>query len=222
MIAVSSLKKYKLVIFDWDGTVIDSISKIVNCIRSSAVALNIEPPSNEATKSIIGLSLDKAIAVLFPLHRAQHQALISGYKQHYQTDTTATPLFADVEKVLLALQHSGIILAVATGKGRAGLDRLLHQSELGHYFSATRSSDDASSKPSPDMLFQLLAELGISADEAVMIGDTKIDMAMAQAAGMDSIGVTMGVHNAKQLSEFNPIATVDSYQQLQQLLLPEH
>ena len=72
------------------------------------------------------------------------------------------------------------------------------------------------------MLFQLLAELGISADEAVMIGDTKIDMAMAQAAGMDSIGVTMGVHNAKQLSEFNPIATVDSYQQLQQLLLPEH
>ncbi len=200
----------------------DSVAKIVNCVRNSALSLDIMPPSETAIKNIIGLALDKAIAVLFPQHTAQHSELIALYKQHYASDNTPTPLFADVEHVLSALQQHGLLLAVATGKGRAGLNRLLNLTGLTDYFCATRTSDEASSKPSPDMLFQLLAELGISVDKALMIGDTKIDMAMAQAAGMDRIGVTMGVHNAAQLNEFSPIATVDSYQQLQQLLLPEH
>ena len=99
------------------------------------------------------------------------------------------------------------------------MERLLDESQLRHFFSATRTSDDAKSKPAPDMLYQLLEELAISADEALMIGDTQIDMAMAKAAGMDRLGVTMGVHNAAQLNEFTPIATADNYQQLQQLLL---
>ena len=99
--------------------------------------------------------------------------------------------------VLSALKEQGIVLAVATGKGRGGLDRLLDQSQLRHFFSATRTSDEAQSKPSPDMLHQLLEELGLSAQDAVMIGDTQIDMTMAKAAGMDRIGVTMGVHSAQ-------------------------
>jgi phosphoglycolate phosphatase len=213
------LKKYKLVIFDWDGTVMDSISKIVNCIRHSALALNIEPPSDTAIKNIIGMSLELAIEVLFPDDVAQHPALVNGYKQQYRVDTTATPVFDNVENVLSALKAQGVILAIATGKGRAGLMRLLEQTQLGHYFSATRTSDEARSKPSPDMLEQLLAELAINADEALMIGDTKIDMAMAQAANIDRVGVTMGVHSAAQLSEFSPVATVDNYQQLQRILL---
>ena len=167
------LKKYKLVIFDWDGTVMDSISKNVNCIRHSALALNIEPPSDTAIKNIIGMSLELAIEVLFPNEVAQHPALINGYKQQYRVDTTATPVFDNVENVLSALKAQGVILAIATGKGRAGLMRLLEQTQLGHYFSATRTSDEARSKPSPDMLEQLLAELAINADEALMIGDTK-------------------------------------------------
>ncbi|WP_348981834.1 HAD-IA family hydrolase [Pseudoalteromonas arctica] len=219
MIKVAPIKKYKLVIFDWDGTVMDSVTKIVNCIRSSAESLNIVPPSDEAIKNIIGMSLEKAIDVLFPDNVAQHQALISGYKYQYSVDTTPTPVFANVVCVLNALKEQGIVLAVATGKGRGGLERLLDQSQLRHFFSATRTSDEAQSKPSPDMLYQLLEELGISAQDAVMIGDTQIDMTMAKAAGMDRIGVTMGVHNAQQLNKLSPVATVDNYLQLQQVLL---
>lgn len=219
MIKVAPIKKYKLVIFDWDGTVMDSVTKIVNCIRSSAESLNIVPPSDEAIKNIIGMSLEKAIDVLFPDNLAQHQALISGYKYQYSVDTTPTPVFANVVGVLNALKEQGIVLAVATGKGRGGLERLLDQSQLRHFFSATRTSDEAQSKPSPDMLYQLLEELGISAQDAVMIGDTQIDMTMAKAAGMDRIGVTMGVHNAQQLNKLSPVATVDNYLQLQQVLL---
>ncbi|KAA8601418.1 hypothetical protein F0Z19_1145 [Vibrio cyclitrophicus] len=165
------------------------------------------------------MSLELAIEVLFPEDVAHHPALINGYKQQYRVDTTATPVFDNVENVLSALKAQGVILAIATGKGRDGLMRLLEQTQLGHYFSATRTSDEARSKPSPDMLEQLLAELAINADEALMIGDTKIDMAMAQAANIDRIGVTMGVHSAAQLSEFSPVATVDNYQQLQRMLL---
>ncbi len=216
---MTPIKKYKLVIFDWDGTVMDSVTKIVNCIRSSAESLNLVSPSDLAIKNIIGMSLEKAIDVLFPNNVAQHQALISGYKYQYSVDTTPTPIFANVVSVLAALKEQGIVLAVATGKGRGGLERLLEQSQLRHFFSATRTSDEAQSKPSPDMLYQLLEELGISAQDAVMIGDTQIDMTMAKAAGMDRIGVTMGVHNAQQLNKLSPVATVDSYLQLQQVLL---
>ncbi|ATC86926.1 HAD-IA family hydrolase [Pseudoalteromonas arctica] len=219
MIKVTPIKKYKLVIFDWDGTIMDSVTKIVNCIRSSAESLNLVSPSDEAIKNIIGMSLEKAIDVLFPDNVAQHQALISGYKYQYSVDTTPTPVFANVVSVLNALKEQGIVLAVATGKGRGGLERLLEKSQLRHFFSATRTSDEAQSKPSPDMLYQLLEELGISAQDAVMIGDTQIDMTMAKAAGMDRIGVTMGVHNAQQLNELSPVATVDNYLQLQQVLL---
>lgn len=213
------VKKYKLVIFDWDGTIMDSIGKIINCVRLSAHSLNITPPNDNAIKNIIGLSLETAIAVLFPEHSAQHPALIAGYKQHYRLDTTPTPVFEHVSTTLAALKNQGIMLAVATGKGRAGLERLLDESQLRHFFSATRTSSDAQSKPAPDMLFQLLDELAVSADEALMVGDTQIDMAMAKAAGINSIGVTMGVHSAQQLNTLNPIATVDNYQQLQQILL---
>ncbi|GAA69090.1 HAD-IA family hydrolase [Pseudoalteromonas sp. BSi20429] len=219
MIKVAPIKKYKLVIFDWDGTVMDSVTKIVNCIRSSAESLNLVSPNDLAIKNIIGMSLEKAIDVLFPDNVAQHQALISGYKYQYSVDTTPTPIFANVVSVLGALKEQGIVLAVATGKGRGGLERLLEQSQLRHFFSATRTSDEAQSKPSPDMLYQLLEELGISAQDAVMIGDTQIDMTMAKAAGMDRIGVTMGVHNAQQLNKLSPVATVDNYLQLQQVLL---
>ncbi|MBB1384793.1 HAD-IA family hydrolase [Pseudoalteromonas sp. SG45-5] len=217
--AITPVKKYKLVIFDWDGTIMDSVTKIVNCIRSSAELLSITPPGDDAIKNIIGLSLDKAIDVLFPANTAQHEALITGYKHQYSVDITPTPVFDDVASVLSALKEQGIVLAVATGKGRGGLDRLLEQSQLRHFFSATRTSDEAQSKPSPDMLYQLLEELGISAQDAVMIGDTQIDMTMAKAAGMDRIGVTMGVHGKQQLNELDPIATVDNYLQLQQVLL---
>ncbi|MFU2508580.1 HAD-IA family hydrolase [Pseudoalteromonas sp. ASV78] len=214
------MKQYKLVIFDWDGTVMNSVPKIVNCMHQSALACGVTPPSDEAIKNIIGLSLQCAVATLFAEQQALHAQLIAGYKHQYKyLDVTPTPLFAAVASTLAALQSQGTLLAVATGKSRAGLERLLDETKLRKYFVATRTSDDALSKPAPDMLLQLLEELDISHEDALMIGDTKIDMAMAKAANIDRLGVTMGVHNALQLSEFAPIATVDSYQQLSALLI---
>jgi phosphoglycolate phosphatase len=209
------VKPYKLVIFDWDGTVMDSVAKIVNCMHQSARVCGVVCPTDEAVKNIIGLSLEQAVTVLFPQQSHLHADLIAGYKHQYKhLDNTPTPLFADVEQTLAALKNRGVLLAVATGKSRVGLERLLDETQLRDYFVATRTSDDALSKPAPDMLLQLLDELNISHDDALMIGDTKIDMAMAKAANIDRLGVTMGVHNAQQLNEFTPIATVDSYQQL--------
>ena len=214
------MKAYKLVIFDWDGTVMDSVPKIVNCMHQSALACGVTPPSDEAIQNIIGLSLERAVATLFPEQQALHTKLIAGYKHQYKhLDVTPTPLFANVEHTLAALQSQGTLLAVATGKSRAGLERLLDETKLRKYFVATRTSDDALSKPAPDMVLQLLAELNISHQDALMIGDTKIDMAMAKAANIDRLGVTMGVHNALQLSEYAPIATVDCYLQLQARLV---
>lgn len=214
------MKNYELVIFDWDGTVMDSVTKIVNCMGQSALNCGLAVPSDKAIKDIIGLSLDCAVAALFPENESEHADLIAGYTHQYKyVDETPTPLFTDVESTFAKLKAQGVILAIATGKSRAGLDRLLIETQLGAYFSATRTGDDAQSKPSPDMLLQLLAQLDINASQALMIGDTRIDMAMAQSAGIDRIGVTMGVHNAQQLNEFAPITTVDSYQQLQTLLV---
>ena len=214
------MKAYKLVRFDWDGTVMDSVPKIVNCMHQSALACGVTPPSDEAIKNIIGLSLECAVATLFPEQQGLPTKLIAGYKHQYKhLDVTPTPLFANVEHTLAALQSQGTLLAVATGKSRAGLERLLDETKLRKYFVATRTSDDALSKPAPDMLLQLLAELNISHQDALMIGDTKIDMAMAKAANIDRLGVTMGVHNALQLSEYAPIATVDCYLQLQARLV---
>ncbi|TGE84627.1 HAD family hydrolase [Pseudoalteromonas sp. KS88] len=214
------MKNYKLVIFDWDGTIMDSVTKIVNCMHESALKCGLVAPSDEAIKNIIGLSLEHAVATLFPDNANLYADLIAQYKHQYKhVDATPTPLFTDVANTLARLRDKGVILAVATGKSRVGLERLLDETKLDHHFAATRTSDDAQSKPSPEMLLQLLSELDVSADEALMIGDTKIDMAMAQAAHIDRVGVTMGVHNEVQLNEFEPIATVGSYQQLSALLL---
>ena len=214
------MKPYKLVIFDWDGTVMDSVTKIVNCMQQSAVLCGLTSPADDAVKNIIGLSLEQAVAELFPNHADLYSDLITGYKHYYKhVDKTPTPLFENVAITLSAFKSCGVKLAIATGKSRAGLERLLEETQLRDYFVATRTSDDALSKPAPDMLLQLLSELDIRNEDALMIGDTKIDMAMAKAANVDRLGVTMGVHNAQQLQEFAPIATVDSYQQLGALLL---
>lgn len=217
------MKKYKLVMLDWDGTLMDSVPKIINCMQKSAHVVKVSVPSDTAIKNIIGMSLEKAVAVLFPEHGDLYADLIAEYKHQYkEIDTTPAPLFEGVARILTALQQQGMLLTVATGKSRAGLERLLDETKLRDFFVATRTSDDALSKPSPDMLLQLLDKLNIAPTDAVMIGDTQIDMMMAKAANIDRIGVTMGAHNAVQLNEFAPVATADSFVQLQDILVNAH
>lgn len=221
MIKNSIMHNYKLIIFDWDGTLMDSVSRIVSSMQGAARAIAIKPPSNEQAKQIIGLSLPKAITILFPACTPKQIDLLTiQYKHQYlNVDVTPTPLFSHAIELLSNLNENERLLAVATGKGRAGLKRVLQASNTSHFFQASRCGDESISKPNPDMLNSLLNELQIQPHEAVMIGDTTYDMEMAQRAGVDRIGITHGVHDYQTLSQHQPIAIVDSLIELQQILL---
>jgi phosphoglycolate phosphatase len=216
-----NMHNYKLVIFDWDGTLMDSVDRIVFSMQATAVALSLAPPAYHQAKQIIGLSLPKAIATLFPeANEEQVQLLTAQYKHQYvEVNTTPTPLFDHALELLVNLTNEDKILAVATGKARAGLQRVWLASDTEHFFHASRCADESISKPDPDMINSLLKELKIEKHQAVMIGDTSFDLEMAQRAGVDSIGVTYGVHDEEVLSTYQPKAIVGSLAELHQLLL---
>jgi phosphoglycolate phosphatase len=219
--AEQRIPRYKLVIFDWDGTLMDSADKIVNCMQFAAKQCDMPIPTYEEVGHIIGISLKPAIMQLFAISdEALAERLVQAYKDAFVAqDTTPCPLFEGVIPMLERLKAAGCTLAVATGKARRGLDRAWAQTETGVFFSGSRTADDATSKPSPDMLLQLLDELGFSSDEAVMIGDTTYDMQMAKAIGMDRIGVSYGVHAQVHLEALAPVALVHSIKELEHALL---
>lgn len=206
------MKQYELVIFDWDGTLMDSVGKIVACMQQSALTLDMSIPTEQAVRDIIGLSMDEALTMLYPDGSAELQAKMKEvYRQQYlELNQTPSPLFDGVEDLLTALNGLGYKLAVATGKARAGLNRVLTATELGGYFVASRCADEAASKPSPEMLLQLLTELDVSPDKAVMIGDSIHDLNMANNAGIDAIGVDYGAHDKNKLSQAKPKAVISS------------
>lgn len=212
--------RYKLVIFDWDGTLMDSADKIVNCMQLAAKQCDMPIPTYEEVGHIIGISLKPAIMQLFSITDSElGDRLVQAYKEAFvSVDVTPCPLFPDVEELLSNLKTAGCTLAVATGKARRGLDRAWKQTNTGFFFSASRTADEAQSKPSPDMLLQLLDELGFEASDAVMIGDTTYDMQMAKTIGMDRIGVSYGVHAQVHLEALEPVALVHSIKELQAAL----
>lgn len=206
----------KLVIFDWDGTLMDSIGRIVSSMQNAAQKAAVPVPDEATAASVIGLSLDKAIETLFPNQDAQtRQRLFDLYRQEYiELNTTATPLFEDALTCLQLFRDNGYLLAVATGKARAGLQRAMDSVGLTDFFDTSICADESESKPSPAMLLTVLERFSLSSDDAIMIGDSVHDLKMAQAAGMASIGVTMGADCAERLAQFSPIAVVDSLTEL--------
>jgi phosphoglycolate phosphatase len=214
------MQHYKLVIFDWDGTLMDSIGRIVSSMQAAAIDCLLEHPTNDEVKNIIGLSLPVALEVLFPSgSKQQLDRMLEHYKYQYvHVNNTPTPLFDGALTLLKALTQKKILLAVATGKARQGLQRAFEMTGTEHYFHASRCADEANSKPDPQMILSLLEELNVLPEHAVMIGDTSHDMAMAQAAGIDRIGITLGVHDKKVLDIYKPKAVVNSLSELQQLL----
>ena len=210
------MKQYELVIFDWDGTLMDSVGKIVACMQESALSLNMAMPTEQAVRDIIGLSMDEALSILHTDASAELQGeMKEAYRQQYlQLNQTPSPLFDGVEDLLTSLNGRGYKLAVATGKARAGLNRVLTATELGGYFVASRCADEAASKPSPEMILQLLNELDVSPDKAVMIGDSIHDLNMANNAGIHAIGVDYGAHDKAKLSQANPKAVISSPMEL--------
>ncbi|WP_076417847.1 HAD-IA family hydrolase [Colwellia sp. UCD-KL20] len=218
------MSNYKLVIFDWDGTLMDSVGKIVLSMQAAAKVLNLTPATFEQGKSIIGLSLSKGIEQLFPQSSTELQNKIEKeYKYQYlEVNNTPTPLFDNALELLINLKENNVLLAVATGKARPGLERVLNMTETEHFFNATRSASDCRSKPDPEMITSLLAELNIDACDAVMIGDTSFDMEMAKHANVDRIGVSFGAHAIDILNQFEPKAIVDSLDELEKFLIPKN
>lgn len=215
------MQHYKLVIFDWDGTLMDSVDRIVSSMQSAAKTVGLVIPSNDEVKQIIGLSLTIALKELFTaITDEQIDSMLVQYKYQYiEGDNTPTPLFENAANLLAQLRQSNKLLAIATGKGRDGLNRVLQVSETVGFFHTTRCAGEMPSKPDPQMLLSILAELDIAPHEAIMIGDTSHDLKMAQNAGVDSIGVTFGVHDKQVLQQFGPKAIIDSLAELEALLV---
>lgn len=217
------MNDYKLVIFDWDGTLMDSISRIVSSIQAAAKYCQQDIPTVRQVKDTIGLSLPKVFETLFPIASEEKLTVLrEQYKHQYlECNTTPALLFNDTLPLLKALSASDKLLAVATGKAREGLDRVLGETQTTDYFHASRCADETLSKPEPQMLLSLLSELNILPKQAIMIGDSSFDLEMAQAAGVDSIGITLGVHDRAVLKRYQPVSIVDSLAEVQKLLLPE-
>ena len=203
------LSHKQLIIFDWDGTLMDSVGLIVRVLLKIADAHNLAL-TPDAAKSIIGLSLHTAMQELFPHEGDKWNQLVTDYQEQYRAHLSDEQLFDGVIPMLVHLKEAGYTLAVATGKSRAGLDRVLKLFELEELFAATRTADEARSKPDPDMLIQILSELGFDADQAVMIGDSKLDILMANAAGIDALGVASGVLSMAELKKLDTVATAMS------------
>lgn len=210
----------KLVIFDWDGTISDSVARIVNSMQSAAVELDMAMPTYLEVKEIIGLGLTEAVFRLFPqASREQVFQLQTSYSRHYRAEDNAPcPFFPGVEETLHQLKADGYQLAVATGKSRAGLDRVLLSLGMEDFFHNSRCADETLSKPHPLMLEELLAEFDLPAEAAVMVGDTEFDMEMAVNAGMPRIAVSYGAHHADRLHAFEPLACVDLFSEIKSSL----
>lgn len=194
----------------------DSVGRIVSSMQAAAKDCQWSIPDEQSIREIIGLSLKVAIPILFGVrNEAEIELLINRYREHYLfLDPTPTTLFPGVKEVLAALKAQGYLLAVATGKARAGLDRVLEQTKSAHLFEATRAADEANSKPDPLMLEQILDQLSIPVTQALMVGDSIHDMDMARRLGMDRIGITWGSHDATALQGYAPCQIFDDLSQL--------
>ena len=214
------MNSYKLYIFDWDGTLMDSINFIVTAMQAAFSVANLPEPSDEAVKAIIGLSLFKAIKQLSPKSSdEQCNEITALYKQQYASlDKSALVLFDGAYDLLTTLHSQGKQLAVATGKSRDGLESLFAKTQTKHFFKYSKTVDEANSKPDPDMLYQILQLSNVEKHEAVMIGDSNFDLEMAVNAGIDSIGVTMGAISRTNLLPYKPKAIADSIGELSRLI----
>lgn len=211
--------KYQLIIFDWDGTLMDSVPRIVSSMQSLARHLGLPMPSVTAIHDIIGLSLPVALQQLFSCNVDEAQDFIAVYRDYYVVkDPTPTPLFEHTISTLQWLRDNHYRMAVATGKARAGLERAWIQSDSGSFFIASRCADEVASKPDPQMLHEILRQTETNAEHALMIGDSVHDLTMANNAGVDAIGVTYGVHNKERLTALKPKALLDNISQLPDFL----
>ncbi len=211
------MRELDTLIFDWDGTLANSIERIVTAMQVAAAELKLPALDDEQVRGIIGLGLPEAIAVLYPglVGEPQAQELARGYSTHYRRlDSTPSPLFDGVLEVLERFRREGFQLAVATGKGRPGLERILAAHGLTHYFDATRCADETASKPDPRMLHEILQSCDSMVGRALMVGDSEFDIQMAHNAGMAAVAVSYGAQSREQLALSRPTHCIDRFDEL--------
>ena len=205
------MNDYELIVFDWDGTLIDSEARIVNCMRAAIRDLQLPARSQDEMRNVIGLGLHEALSTLYPEDdHATYAKLVERYRHHFLLeDTTPSELFEGVETLLSELRDRGHFIAIATGKGRVGLDKSLDETGLHAYFDYTRCADETRSKPHPQMLEEIMDRLGVRPQQTIMVGDTEFDMQMANNAGTAALAVSYGVHEKPRLLACNPLDCVD-------------
>lgn len=210
------VRKYDLVIFDWDGTLMDSEEKIVSCFREAAKDAGAVYPGDSVVSNVIGLGLKEATEIIFPdADNTTQAAVLEGYRDHFLIhDQTPMPFFPDVAEGLADMTRCGYQMAVATGKARRGLSRVLDNSPLEIFFNVTRCADETRSKPHPLMIEEILQETGVEQHRAIMVGDTTYDLEMASNAGIDSLAVSYGVHPCERLTQYTSNACLNSFQEV--------
>ncbi|WP_090231266.1 HAD-IA family hydrolase [Pseudomonas kuykendallii] len=208
---------YELLIFDWDGTLCDSIGRIVDSMRAAASLDGLGERSDEAIKGIIGLGLPEAIATLYPelVEVGRVEVFRQRYAERYMAlDMRPSPLFPGVVECLESFRRRGLRMAVATGKSRRGLDRVLAGHGWLDYFEITRCADETASKPDPLMLNEILVHCGVPPEKALMVGDSSFDLDMARRAGIDSVAVGYGAQSLSELLAFAPKLAINEFSEL--------
>jgi len=196
------MKRYELIIFDWDGTLMDSAAMIVDSVQAAARDLGLDPPSEQRARHIIGLGLVDALRHAMPdLPEDHYPELVERYRHHYLSRDHQLVLFAGADALIRQLSDNGFRLGVATGKSRKGLDRALIHTGLGACFHGTRCADECHSKPHPQMIEELMDEFAVLPAQTLMIGDTTHDLLMAHNAGVDAVAVSYGAHARDSLNE---------------------
>jgi len=210
--------KYRLIVFDWDGTIIDSTGTIAECIQQAAAEMGLPVPQDERARHVIGLGLHDSLRQAVPeLPASRYADFVALYRKNFLAREDTMKLFPGMQDLLadLKTRHA---LAVATGKSRRGLDRALDAGDLRRYFAASRCADETLPKPHPAMLHELMEELAVDVRSVLMIGDTSHDLEMARAAGVDAIGVTYGAHKEEGLRACGPLGCVSSVTELRRWL----
>ena len=210
----------RLVIFDWDGTLMDSTGRIVECLCLAAADARLPALAPEQARSIIGLGLPEAIRTLYPgIGQEDAENMRQHYARHFiAAEAVPSVLFPGVRELLDQIAGHGVLMAVATGKSRRGLDRVWQGSDLAGYFAASRCADESRSKPHPAMVHELLDELDIRAEHALVVGDTSFDLEMASNAGVESVAVSWGAHSRDLLAQYSPRMVLDDIRGILPLL----
>jgi phosphoglycolate phosphatase len=209
------LRRYDLIVFDWDGTLMDSTDVIAGSIQAACHDLGLKVPDYKVARHVIGLGLEQALRYAVPdVAEAMRPKLAARYRHHFLSQDRDIPLYKGARDTVMRLHEEGYWLGIATGKSSRGLNRALESTGLREYFHAARTADMSFSKPNPAMLQELMDELSVSAERTLMVGDTTHDVQMAHNAQVDVVAIGHGAHPPEQLSELKPLAVVGGFTEL--------